>query len=105
NMAPINAAVFPLIKKEGLDIKAKDIAENLTEKGLTAIYDGSGSIGRRYARMDEKGTPVCITVDFDTLKDNAVTFRDKDSLKQVRIKIKDIEKTVRETIFKDSKPE
>ena len=105
DMAPINAAVFPLVKKEGLDIKAKDIAENLIEKGLTVIYDGSGSIGRRYARMDEKGTPICITVDFDTLNDNAVTFRDRDSLKQVRIKIEDIEKTARETIFKDRKPE
>ncbi len=104
DMAPINVAVFPLVKKEGLDTIAQEITDSLTENSnLVAVYDGSGSVGRRYARMDEKGTPICITVDFDTLKDNTVTLRDRDSQKQVRIKIKDIDRTVKEMLFESKK--
>jgi len=85
-LAPYTAAVFPLVKKDKLPNKAREIFELLSEKFHT-FYDESGSVGRRYRRMDEIGTPFCITVDYDTLKDNAVTVRDRDSMEQKRIKI------------------
>jgi glycyl-tRNA synthetase len=86
--APIQVAVFPLMNKNGLSEKAKKIAEDLIEEGFTVEYDDSGSIGRRYARMDEIGTPLCITIDYKTLEDNTVTIRDRDTWKQVRTSIK-----------------
>jgi len=85
SVAPVKAGVFPLMPKDGLDKVAEEIYGNLTSSGITAYYDDSGSIGRRYARMDEIGTPCCITVDFDTMKDGEVTLRDRDSSEQVRI--------------------
>lgn len=89
-LAPIKAAVFPLLgnKPELSDI-AKEIYEDLREDFMMA-YDGRGNIGGRYASQDEVGTPFCITVDFDSLKDKAVTVRDRDSGKQERIKIVDL---------------
>lgn len=83
-LAPIKVAVFPLVKKEGMP----DIAEALyraAKKHMTAYYDDKGAIGRRYRRQDEVGTPFCVTVDGDTLKDGTVTIRDRDSLAQVRV--------------------
>ena len=95
-MAPIKCAVFPLLKnKEPLVAKAKEIVD-LLRPHMFVFYDESGAIGRRYRRQDEVGTPVCITVDFETLgeKDPAlrdtVTLRDRDSMKQDRIAIKDL---------------
>ena len=85
-MAPIKAGVFPLMPKDGLDEVAKRLCNDLVRAGITAHYDDSGSIGRRYARMDEIGTPCCVTVDFDTNKDGRVTIRDRDSAEQVRIR-------------------
>ncbi len=96
-IAPYKFGVFPLIKKPELIKIAQDIFERLNEKFAT-FYDESGTIGRRYARQDENGTPFCITVDFDSLKDNSVTIRDRDTKKQVRIEIKDIEDTARELL-------
>ena len=88
-LAPIKVAVLPLVKnKEPVVKKAKEIFNFLKEK-MVCFYDESGSIGRRYARMDEIGTPYCITIDFDTLKDDTVTVRDRDSREQKRVKIKD----------------
>jgi glycyl-tRNA synthetase len=84
-IAPVKAGVFPLMPKDGLDEIAAGISVDLTEAGITAYYDDSGSIGRRYARMDEIGTPCCVTVDFDTKSDGQVTIRDRDSAEQVRI--------------------
>lgn len=84
-VAPFDCAVFPLVNKDGLDKKAHEIYQNL-RKCFVCFYDDSGSIGRRYARQDEIGTPLCITVDHDTMKDNTVTVRDRDSAKQVRVK-------------------
>ncbi|UCG95327.1 MAG: glycine--tRNA ligase [archaeon] len=84
-VAPFNCAVFPLVKKDGLDKKAYQIYESLHNR-FTCFYDDSGSIGRRYARQDEIGTPLCITIDHDTKKDNTVTVRNRDTAKQVRIK-------------------
>jgi len=85
SIAPIKAGVFPLMPKDGLDEVAMAIYEELTGSGITSYYDDSGSIGRRYARMDEVGTPCCVTVDFDTKTDGKVTVRDRDSAEQVRI--------------------
>lgn len=86
-MAPIKAGVFPLMAKDELIKKAKQIDEILRNAGITTFYDDSGSIGRRYARMDEVGTPFCITIDYDTLKDETVTIRERDTTEQVRMKI------------------
>ncbi len=90
-VVPYEVAVFPLISKKKLPEKAKEVYSYLAENGITAQYDDSGSIGRRYARADEIGIPACITIDFDTLDDNSVTVRERDSTKQVRVKIKEKE--------------
>ncbi len=84
-LAPITAAVFPLIKKEGMPEKAAAIYGELRAAGLNCQYDQQGAIGRRYRRQDEIGTPFCITVDGHTASDDTVTLRDRDSLDQVRI--------------------
>lgn len=84
-LAPIKAAVFPLVKKDGQPEKALEIYQALKEAGIAATYDAQAAIGKRYRRMDEAGTPWCITVDADTIKDGTVTVRDRDSLEQVRI--------------------
>jgi glycyl-tRNA synthetase len=83
-LAPIKAAIFPLVKKDGMPEVAKKIVDDL-RKSLPVFYDESGSIGRRYRRQDEAGTPFCITVDGQTLQDDTVTVRDRDTLKQVRV--------------------
>lgn len=87
SVAPVKIAVMPLMKKDGLDEKATEIFQ-LLNKRYAVEYDDGGSIGKRYRRQDEIGTPYCVTVDYDTLeKDQAVTIRDRDSMKQERIKI------------------
>jgi glycyl-tRNA synthetase len=83
-IAPTKAAVFPLSKKEPVSTIARELYDDL--KGDYRIfYDDSGSIGRRYRRQDEAGTPFCVTVDFDTIEDKQVTIRDRDTLKQERV--------------------
>ncbi len=89
NIAPYIAAVFPLVSKDGLPEKAKEIFNSL-KKDFDVFYDESGSIGKRYARVDEIGTSFSITVDYQTLKDNSITVRDRDTTKQIRIDIKDL---------------
>jgi len=89
-IAPIQVAVFPLVKKEGLPEIANKIRFDLQQAGIRAFYDESGSIGRRYRRQDETGTPWCVTVDFDSLKDKMVTVRDRDTLKQQRVKLDEL---------------
>jgi len=84
-VAPIKAAVFPLVKKDGLPEIATKLAKDLREASIPSFYDESGSIGRRYRRQDEAGTPWCITVDGQTADDGSVTVRDRDSLEQVRV--------------------
>ncbi len=84
-VAPVKAGVFPLVPKDGLDEKARLIYENLRKARINAFYDDSGSIGRRYARMDEIGTPFCITVDYHSLEDDTVTIRFRDTKEQVRV--------------------
>ncbi len=90
-LAPIQVAVFPLVSKDKIPEKAREIFNFLKDKYITQ-YDSAGSIGRRYRRMDEVGTPNCITIDHQTLKDNTVTVRNRDSMKQVRVKYKDLGK-------------
>jgi len=85
-VAPVKVGVFPLMAKDGLDTIGLEIHEELSAAGFVTYYDDSGSIGRRYARMDEIGTPCCVTVDYDTKADGTVTVRDRDSAEQVRIK-------------------
>jgi glycyl-tRNA synthetase len=88
-IAPIKAAVFPLVKKDGLPEIAQEIYRKLKAK-FSAFYDEKGAVGRRYRRQDEAGTPYCITVDGQTLTDNTVTIRDHDTLEQWRVKVEDV---------------
>jgi glycyl-tRNA synthetase len=85
NIAPIQVAVFPLHKK--LKENAENLESDLRKKGFRTFYDDRGAIGRLYRRQDEAGTPFCLTFDFDSLEDNAVTVRDRDTMKQERINI------------------
>ena len=97
-VAPIKVAVFPLMEKDGLDDIARDIYEKLQFSGLSSVYDGAGTIGKRYARMDEVGTPFCITVDYESMEGatkGTVTIRDRDSKEQKRIAIDDAERVIR----------
>jgi glycyl-tRNA synthetase len=84
-LAPVKAAVFPLVRREGMPGIARRIYERLRDAGLAAFYDEKGAVGRRYRRQDEAGTPFCLTVDSQTLADQTVTVRDRDSLRQERI--------------------
>lgn len=89
-VAPIKVGILPLISDDELVKIAKNIDENLRNNCIYTYYDDGGSIGRRYARMDEVGTPFCITVDHSTLDDNTVTIRNRDSTEQIRININEI---------------
>jgi len=89
-LAPIKAAVLPLVKnKLSLVKKAREVY-NLIKPNFISQYDEVGSIGRRYRRQDEIGTPYCLTIDFDTLKDETITIRDRDTMKQERVKIREL---------------
>ena len=89
-LAPIKAAIFPLLKnKPELVEKAKEIFNSL-KGNFMCEFDDNGNIGKRYRRQDEIGTPYCITIDFQTLEDNTITVRDRDTLKQERIKISEL---------------
>ena len=94
-LAPYKAAILPLSKK--LNDKADEVFQTLA-KVFPVDYDDAGSIGKRYRRQDEIGTPYCITVDFDTLEDNQVTVRDRDTMEQIRIPIEQVEKYISEKI-------
>ena len=94
-LAPFKAAVLPLSKK--LSPKAQEVYDMLSKKFM-CDYDEAGSIGKRYRREDEIGTPYCVTVDFDTEKDDTVTIRNRDTMEQVRVKISDLSKWIEEKI-------
>jgi glycyl-tRNA synthetase len=98
NMAPVNVGVFPLISDEKLIKQAKQIDKTLRENDIFTQYDDGGSIGRRYARMDEIGTPFCVTVDFDTVDDQKVTIRDRDTTEQIRVSINKIVETIKKRL-------
>jgi len=86
DLAPIKVAVLPLSRNERLVPKAREVFD-LLKGNRMCDYDDAGSIGRRYRRQDEVGTPFCVTVDFESLDDNAVTIRDRDSMSQDRIPV------------------
>ena len=88
-LAPVKAAVLPLSRNPDLSPKAKALAAEL-RGSWNVDFDDAGAIGRRYRRQDEIGTPYCVTVDFDTLDDKAVTVRDRDSMTQERVAIDDL---------------
>ena len=97
-LAPVKVAVFPIIKKEAYQKMARDLFDEL-RKEFTVIYDASGSVGRRYARNDEQGTPMCITIDADSTEDNAVTIRWRDNAEQVRVPVDNVREIVRKVVM------
>ena len=96
-LAPVQVAVFPLVTKDDLDKKAKEVYESL-KLDFDAVYDDSGSIGRRYRRQDEIGTPFCVTIDYQTMEDETVTVRDRDTMNQERVAIKDLKRYLMEKL-------
>ena len=97
-LAPIEVAVFPLLgNRKNLVEKAKEVYK-LVKEDFIAFYDENGSIGRRYRRQDEIGTPFCLTIDFQTLEDNTLTIRDRDTTKQERIRIEEIKDYLKEKL-------
>ena len=101
SLAPIKIAVLPLSRNEKLTPLAKEIYKQLRPSFMT-WYDDSQSIGRRYRRQDEIGTPFCVTVDFESLEDRQVTIRDRDSLAQIRLPIEELDKTLRAKLSGES---
>jgi len=96
-LAPIKAAIFPLVKKDGMPEKAQALYREL-KKHFKVEYDDGGAVGRRYRRQDEIGTPFCITIDGDTLKDDTVTIRDRDTLQQRRVPMAGVLEEIRKAL-------
>ena len=96
-LAPIKAAILPLVKKNGLPEKARDVMESLKYE-TRCFYEEKDTIGRRYRRMDALGTPFCLTIDHQTLKDDTITIRDRDTMLQERIKVKEIGELLKEKL-------
>jgi len=96
-LAPYKVAVLPLSKKEPLSAEAREVYRTVSAQFMTD-FDDTQSIGRRYRRQDEIGTPVCVTVDFDTLEDRAVTIRDRDTTEQVRVPLSELVPTLRDRL-------
>jgi glycyl-tRNA synthetase len=95
SLAPVKVAVFPLLKnKPELITKAREVFAVLKKEMGAVVFDDNGNIGKRYRRQDEIGTPYCVTIDFDTLEDNTVTVRDRDTGKQERAVITDLLKRI-----------
>lgn len=97
-IAPIKAAIFPLVKKDGMPEVARKLYDELRRK-YKVFYDESGAVGRRYRRMDEVGTPYCITIDGQTLQDETVTIRERDSMEQTRHKLAEIPQLLEEMVY------
>ena len=96
-LAPIKAAVFPLVKKDGMPEVAQEIYRELKQH-FNVFYDEKSAVGRRYRRQDEAGTPYCITIDGETMSDKTVTIRDRDTLEQTRVKIDDVVSEIRDRL-------
>lgn len=101
SVAPVKVAVFPLMKKEPLLDKAQQLFNTINTL-WNCEMDISGNIGKRYRRQDELGTPLCITIDYDTLEDDTVTIRDRDTMEQIRVPISNIIQTVTEKLMPKS---
>ncbi len=99
-LAPVKVAVFPLVNKDGMPELASDLERDL-RKSMKSFYDESGAVGRRYRRMDEIGTPFCVTIDSDTLTDQTVTIRERDSMQQVRVAMSAVKSYIAERISQD----
>jgi glycyl-tRNA synthetase len=99
-IAPYKAAVFPIVSKGEVYEMARGIHKDLLEE-FNAFFDDSGSIGRRYARQDEAGTPFCITIDNESLKDKSVTIRERDTTKQIRVKASELRDVIRKLVADD----
>ncbi len=97
-VAPLKAAVFPLVRKDGLPEIAEKLHASLRAAAIPSFYDAAGSIGRRYRRQDEAGTPWCLTVDGQTNEDGTVTIRDRDSLEQVRVPLEGVVAWIRDRL-------
>lgn len=94
-VSPYDCGVFPLVNKDDLPEKAKEVQKVLKQNGFSVFYDESGSIGRRYRRMDEIGVGLSITCDHQTLEDSTITIRDRDTMRQIRVKTDDIPSVIR----------
>jgi glycyl-tRNA synthetase len=101
-VSPYQVAVFPLVKKDGLPGRAKQIHELLRDAGFYVLYD-EGFIGRLYYRQDEAGTPFCITYDYDSRRDKSVTIRNRDDQRQIRVKVKDLVQVLEKIMRKQVK--
>ena len=97
HLAPVNVAILPLLKKDGLNNLARDVFNDL-KSDFTCHYEEKDSIGKRYRRQDAIGTPLCITIDHETIKDNQVTVRDRDTMKQERVEIKKLPIIIKESL-------
>lgn len=96
-LAPIKAAVLPLVKKDGMPEAAQEIYRDM-KREFPVFYDNKGAVGRRYRRMDEAGTPFCLTIDGQTIEDGTVTLRDRDSMEQTRLPVEEAKQAIREAI-------
>ena len=97
NLAPVTIAILPLVKKDGLGEKARNIFDDLKSK-FSCHYEEKDSIGKRYRRQDAIGTPFCITIDHETLQDEQVTIRFRDTMEQKRVAIKEVVDRVKEKL-------
>ncbi|HIH36914.1 MAG TPA: glycine--tRNA ligase [Methanocellales archaeon] len=102
NIAPVQGAVLPLLSRDGLDKRAREVEYSLRKSGFLVDYDESGTIGRRYRRHDEIGTPFAITIDHQTLEDDTVTIRERDSMKQIRVPIEALSGVMKKLISGDA---
>ena len=96
-LAPVKAAIFPLVKKDGLPEIARQIMDDL-RWDFNVVYDDKDAVGRRYRRQDANGTPFCITVDHETIENNTVTLRNRDTMEQTRVKIEDLSKIIKQEV-------
>ena len=96
-LAPVKVAVLPLVKKDGLPEKAREIMDRLKME-FNCQYDEKDAIGKRYRRQDAIGTPYCVTIDHDSLEDNQVTIRERDTMKQERVPVEQVVSTLREQL-------
>ncbi|MEK6849253.1 MAG: glycine--tRNA ligase [Nanoarchaeota archaeon] len=100
-LSPFKVGVFPLLSnRDEITAKAREVFQTVRSE-FPAMYDRSGSVGRRYARMDEMGTPYCVTIDFETLADNSVTIRDRDTTEQRRVKIVELKDVLRKLLLNE----
>ena len=100
-LAPVQVAVLPLLSKDNFIEKSEEIADELRRNGIYTEVDVTGSIGRRYRRYDEIGTPFCVTVDHQTFEDETVTIRDRDTTRQIRVKISELVGVLKELLYSE----